>query len=430
MLHTTELRIHDASSVPCGSCGAPLPIDPTAWHVWCASCHRWQEVPHDIRVRAWQQMQAEQAARARAQEHLKSAASERKVAGYRRMGSTMQLVGLMYIVLIAGVPTVIGAVVGLFGWVASLADEYELWAVALIGGFVAISLFVVIIGLVAVSIALWRLATRHKRRRTARHGEARDWLAAGHGAGAVCGVCGAPVTFRPGEHSLQCGFCRSVVVASAEQSDRLISFALAESQLAELELAKAERERLRAEITLAQRSAAYRFYASAGMLACLALPVLAALYAFRTLTPSLEQHLVALADELRGEFGAGMELPFEWLNRYWLGRTPDGLTKHSTYGSRWSIEGVFHDRPFLLSVATGWTDRVATHAVIAVARPRRRNKDLSRTLAAARVRADGWTFAAPYAGVVLEAQNVAMDALTTEKLTRLATAAYELAEER
>ncbi len=47
---------------------------------------------------------------------------------------------------------------------------------------------------------------------------------------AVCGSCGAPLAFMPGEQSVACGHCRSVVVASRGHGHQLIELALAQSQ--------------------------------------------------------------------------------------------------------------------------------------------------------------------------------------------------------
>jgi hypothetical protein len=378
----------------------------------------------------WQQVHETEAARRRAWEHAASATRQRQAASRQQARAAFQL-GLLVIFVLPGLASsAIFLVFQVAEFIASLTEEYELWAVLLIGALVAIPAAVVLVGSFAVLIGMWRLLTRHRRRRKARGGLDRDWFDGDRSAGAVCGVCGAPIAFRVGEHSVQCGFCRSVVVASSEQSERLISFALAESQVAELEHAKAERARLRSEVTLKERQTAMQVYITLGSMACLALPVLAALYAFRTLTPSLEQRLVQRCQQMHGEFGAGADPAFDWLNRYWLGGTPEGVASNRAFQSRWSIETVFHDRPCLLTVTTDWSDRVASRAVLLLARPRRRTRDLSKTLAAARIRALGFAFVADYPGVVLEAQQVGLHQFDIKTLTTLATAAYELAEER
>jgi hypothetical protein len=187
---------------------------------------------------------------------------------------------------------------------------------------------------------------------------------------------------------------------------------------------------VRADLHSARAKKVYGIYAQLGTLACLALPVLAAAYAWRTLTPSIEQAMLRLAEKMRGEFLAELDPACEWLDAYWIGGTPAALLANEPLGSRWSVEAVFHDRPVLLSVATSWTDRKATSAMLLLARPRKRPNELGGTEAAKRVAARSWRLVADYPGILLQAEGLSPAELEFEAIGELARAAYELAEER
>jgi hypothetical protein len=191
-----------------------------------------------------------------------------------------------------------------------------------------------------------------------------------------CGECGAPLSFRAGEHAVDCGHCHAVVIAPDEHAAAVISLALSELQLARRGRAKSDRALLRARVATERRSIAIKAWLYAGSMALVAIPLLSIGYAIRALTPSLEEAMLSLAKELRGEFGAGLEPPFEWLDRHWIGDTPPTLEKLGTFASRWSIAAAF------------------------------------------------------YAGIALVADGLAYKALNADAVTSLARAAYELAEER
>jgi hypothetical protein len=278
--------------------------------------------------------------------------------------------------------------------------------------------------------ALYRLFTRHERLK--RSGRSAEWFAGGErSAGAMCGVCGAPVAFQPGETAVSCGFCRSVVVATEQHARRLISVALAQAQRAALEQAKAERQKIKVELVSKRRQKAHMAYMVAGSMALLALPVLLALYVWRTLTHSIEEAMLLLSRRLSGDFGAGIELPFEWLDTYWIGDTPTALRETEPFQSRWSIEAVFHDRPVLVSATTSWSDRTAKQLVLLMARPRDRSSlRLDAAPAAARCGARGFRVSAQYPGIVLARNNVEQREIDDALLTEMAQAAYELCEQR
>jgi hypothetical protein len=430
MSPSTDYRIHAAPSVACGSCGAPLPVDPTALHVWCPMCRRWHAVPNDVRSRAFEHLHAtanlgaERAAQAaRAQAH-RAAAQKSKLQG------TVLLVHGGFMIGSAILSLIVYAVFGSIEVLTSLSEEYEPWAVALVaiigGGGALLGLAVTAGG----GWALYRLFTRHKRLK--RRGSSAEWFGGDQGsAGAVCGVCGAPVAFRLGETAVTCGFCRSVVVATEHHARRLISVALAQAQVARLELAKAERHKIKTELVAKRRRQAHTAYMFAGTMALLALPVLLALYVWRTVTHSIEEAMLLLSKRLSGDFGAGIDMPFEWLDIYWIGDTPAPLRETEPFQSRWSIEAVFHDRPVLISATTSWSDRTAKQLVLLMARPRDRTSvALDSTPAAARCRARGFTLFADYAGIALLRRNVQQYEIDDSLLTEIAQAAYELCEQR
>lgn len=430
MATTTELRIHAAPAVPCVSCGAPLPVDPTAHTVWCPSCRRWNPVPNEVRARAYEHIRATEALSAEQAAQYAQAEAHR-VAARKSQGQGRFLLLHAAVMGASGVFGVaVYVVVGAVGVLGSLSEEYEPWAVVLIAfaGGTALLLGIGVIG--GGGYALYRLFTRHERMAKKRRSD--EWFGGEQGsAGAVCGECGAPVAFRLGEMAVTCGFCRTVVVATEKHARRLISVALGQAQVARLTQAKAERLKIKAELTQRRRQMAYTAYMAVGSLALVALPVLLALYVWRTLTPSIEEAMVALAARLRGEFGAGNDPAYEWLDVYWIGDTPTPLRDTGPFQSRWSVEAVFHDRPVLISATTSWSDLSAKRLVLLLARPREREKRrLEHSEAAARVRARGFELIADYAGVGFERMNVPQREIDDALLTLLALAAYELAEQR
>ena len=427
---TTQFRVHEAPGVACSACGAPLPVDPTAPHVWCPACHRWQGVAPELRARAFEHLrQTEELGRERAA-HAERALAHQAAA---KQSKTQSLAYLLHggLMLGAGLLGLGAYAIGLAASVArDLSRDYEPWAVALIVGTGASAALIGVLALGAGSWAVYRLYTRH--RRIARRARSAEWFSAVHGsAGAMCGECGAPVAFRVGETAVTCGFCRAVVTATTEHSARLIRVALGQAQLARLEHAKAERRRIKAELTTRRRQQMYMAYAFGGTLAFGALPIALALYVWRTLTPSIEEAMLVLAQRLSGEFGAGIDMPFDWLDAYWIGDTPEPLRETGPFQSRWSIEAVFHDRPVLVTCTTSWSDRQATRLALLLTRPRDRSRlNLAATPAAARARARGFSLLADYAGITLEARNLDQRSIDDTLLTELAQAAYELGEER
>ncbi len=85
----------------------------------------------------------------------------------------------------------------------------------------------------------------------------------------------------------------------------------------------------------------------------------------------------------------------------------------------------------MISVLASWSDLRAQHFALLLARPRAR--DPSRTTAspaAQKLGARAWLVHADYAGIALVARNLRQQDLGVERITELARAAYELAEER
>ena len=171
-------------------------------------------------------------------------------------------------------------------------------------------------------------------------------------------------------------------------------------------------------------------YMVAGTMALLALPVVLGLYVWRTVTHSIEEAMLMLSKRLSGDFGAGIDPAFEWLDIYWIGDTPAPLRETEPFQSRWSIEAVFHDRPVLVSATTSWSDRTAKQLVLLMARPRDRARSRwtrrrCRSLPGSRFRA-----VSDYAGVALLRRNVQEREIDDALLTEIAQAAYELCEQR
>jgi hypothetical protein len=430
MSSATQYRIHAAPSVSCGSCGAPLPVDPTAPHVWCPMCRRWQAVPNDVRARAYEHLRATESLGAERAAQLARADAHRQAAQKSKRQGAFMLFHAAFMI----VPMVLSlgayAVAGSVDFVSSMAEEYEPWAVALAvtggAGAMVVALMVTLGG----GWALYRLFTRHQRLK--RRGRSTEWFGGGQGsAGAMCGVCGAPVAFRLGETAVTCGYCRSVVVATEHHTRRLIGLALAQTQLGRLEQAKAERQKIKAELVAKRRQQAYMAYVMAGTMALMALPVLLGLYVWRTVTHSIEEAMLLLSQRLSGDFAAGIDPAFEWLDTYWIGDTPTPLRETEPFQSRWSIEAVFHDRPVLVTATTSWSDRTAKQLVLLMARPRdRAGIALEATPAAARCRSLGLSLISDYAGIALSRRNVAQQEIDDALLSAIAQAAYELCEQR
>ncbi len=424
-------RVHEADAVPCEGCGAPLAVDVSAAWSWCRTCHLWRPVPDEIRQRAWQRWNALASAQValgneRTLERQRSSAASMENVKSKALSAVVVAVALVVILpflFTVGIYVLAGFLVAF--------EALETWAAVTVGavsGAVGLGL---LLGFVGACFFLFRRATRHRRwSRLAEHAE---W----HGSGAAqqtlvcCGECGAPLTFHPGEHAVDCGHCHAVVIAPDEHAAAVISLALSELQIARRGRAKSDRALLRARVATERRSVAIRAWLMAGSMALVAIPLLSIGYAIRALTPSLEEAMLSLAKELRGEFGAGLDPPFEWLDRHWIGDTPPTLEKLGTFASRWSIAAAFHGRPVLVSVLSSWTDLSAKVAAVVLACPRQRDPaKVAQSAAAQRVRAMGYSAWIDYAGIALVADRLAYKALNADAVTSLARAAYELAEER
>jgi uncharacterized CHY-type Zn-finger protein len=423
----SETRVHEALSVPCSGCGAALPLSPTLPSVWCPMCQRWNAVPEAIRAEALAQNRAVVDAFAERAEQELLARGERRQATWKRAQTHFFTVILALFVLggmltMAAIFVAVGA-----GVVSSLLDDYETWAVALAVGAFALLALIALVGSIAALYALYRAIKARRRRR--RHGLPRwSGMEPAQSAAAICGVCGAPISFRVGESAVTCGFCRSVVVAAPPDARRLIALALGEAQRARQIHAKAERDKLRADLGLRRQKAIYSAYMYVGMLSLFALPLFAVLYAWRMLTPSVEEAMMALGDELAGDYGAGLDPAFTWLDAYWLGATPDALRHTGTFQSRWSIETVFHDRPVLITTTTSWTDRVASDFAVLLARPSDRTDRVLASAAADRIRGLGLEPRADYAGVCARGSGLKTKDVNAGLVTAVTRALYELAE--
>jgi hypothetical protein len=128
----THYRIHAAPSVGCGSCGAPLPVDPTALHVWCPMSRRWQAVPNDVRARAYEHLRATESLGAERAAQVARAAAHREAARKSKRQGTFMLFHAAFMIVPALVSFGVYAVVGSIDFLSSLSEEYEPWAVALV----------------------------------------------------------------------------------------------------------------------------------------------------------------------------------------------------------------------------------------------------------------------------------------------------------
>jgi len=430
VLQASALAASHAPALPCEGCGAALPADPTAPHVWCRMCHVWRSVPAELQRRAWEHQRAlsdvyAAAANARAQgeAHRIQAQSLRQNTwiGYAFLGF------MLFTGLVTFIPTLVvyGAAV-----VTTAAEELEPWAAALVLSATLLSGLVTLLAVVGAIWGIYRRLTRNRRAR--RQPQQPDWFGAqaagGDVATAVCGMCGAPIGFRLGDQTTSCGYCRSIVIATPAHARRLLGIALTGAQLERLQAAKRERDKLRAELSASRHRMVLQAYMFAGSMVLIALPVAGAVYAWRMLTHSIEEDFARLASQIKGEFSGGLDGAFDWLDAYWIGDTPAGFRQLQALQSRWSVDGVFHGRPLLLSATTSWSDRVATRTQLLLARPRQRNVRAAAASAAAdQARALGFGVETDYAGVVLEATN--LRELAAERVTTLARLAYEIAEE-
>lgn len=426
-------RVHEAVAAPCARCGAPLPLDAASPYAWCSACHAWLPVPDDVRRAAWQRWHALASAQAAAVEERRLAGQRRSAAASERLQGSALSVVIGVIAAMFVLPALLSASVYAVAAVAAAFDELELWAAIVVLALSVVSAVGFFVALLGALVFLYRRATRN--RRWSRLQKDSEWYGsepASRDAPLVCcGECGAPLAFRPGEQVLECGHCRAVVIAPEEHADSVFSLALSELQLARRARARGERALLRAKVAKDRRVTVLRNWFVFGSLAFLAVPLLAIGYAIRALTPSLEEAMLSLSRRLRGEFGAGLDPPFDWLDRYWIGATPPTFEAMGTFTSRWSLSSAFHGRPVLISVLASWTDLAAREAALVLAAPRER--DPSRVLAsdAARaVQAMGWLVQVDYAGIALVATEVAQKQLTAEAATELARRAYEMAETR
>ena len=413
----------------CTACGAPLPVNPELAQVSCPMCARWQEVSPAVRARAAEHARALAQVEAEREKARADANVQRRRA--RRLSLKRALVMAWALVLfIAGVfiwlpsfPFIVGAVA------ESYVEGYHEQAFLIVSAMAAVGEVVALALSVVLAVVTYRLYTRHARVRRARTGAALPQMK----AEATCGLCGGPVAFQPDQHVTTCAYCRSVVLPTPALNQRLIGFALDQTQLARLEYARAERHRLRVELAATRESKllniGFQVGTGACVVFCAALPLFSIFYFWRSLSLNVEKALIALSDQWRGQFGAGVEPPFEWLDAYWIGETPSAVRGTRPLQSRWSVETVHKGLPVLISATTDWSDRVALSLALLVARPRRRDPFALRQLPAAkRLLAMGFRLEPEYAGVALERAKVPMHELSLQALAEAVEAAHELVE--
>ncbi|MEZ4220121.1 MAG: hypothetical protein R3B13_04260 [Polyangiaceae bacterium] len=379
-------------------------------------------------------MQATWQARSAAASHQWAAQAEQRRHAQQKRS---HVVALVVLGALSGL-LILSMVMRAMGQARMEARSYEVDPLAAAAAGIGGTLFglVLLAVFVANSYAFYRLLVRHRQR--AARATNSDWFAEGKGhAPAICGACGAPIAFTPGEQSVTCGHCRSTVVATHQHGHQLISIAYDGTQLAALERARAQRARVKDELSQRRRVMMLASFVAFGACFALFLPLLIAGYTLRTVTRSVEQHMLDLARDLGGEFGAGMDALFDWLDMFWIGEAPRTFTHLSPgigalFNSRWSVSAVFHDRPVLVLAVTDLTDR-ALRPHLLLARPRTRSEATvaraAQTPAARRIRELGFHYTLTYSGVALDGPSMLAGRLDAATISTLALAAYELAEE-
>ncbi len=226
-------------------------------------------------------------------------------------------------------------------------------------------------------------------------------------------------------------------MASQSHGHQLVSIAYDATQLAVLERARAARIRVREELTQRRRVALMSWFFTFGTCFLVLVPLLLVGYTLRTVTRSVEQHMLDLSKDFSADFGAGMPALFDWLDTFWLGEAPHAFTHlrqgiGALFDSRWSLSAVFHDRPVLVCAITGVTDRSLSPYLL-LARPRVRSAETlhraAHSHAAARIQSLGFSYTLGYPGVTVQGPSLAPGRFDTATVTALAQAAFELAEE-
>ncbi len=314
-----------------------------------------------------------------------------------------------------------------------ISSEYEM-SMPVRFGVMGIATLITLFGVTvagAAALATYRITTRHSRRSKARSGS--DWCDGTQGfLPAMCGNCGGPLEFQVGEAAVTCGFCHTIVVATQSHKGQLIQLALSQVQQQHLERERALRRQLLAKLSFSRSASPFKAYATWGAFIIPAIPVLLGAYMLRTAIPSLEQAMIELAATLRGEFSGGPEQTFAWLDAYWLSTTPPALTEHKPSQSRWNVEAIFHDRPVLITVQTGWTDQRAQSLTLLLARPAPRDpmavQHALNSQPAQQLKSLGFEPTIDNAGVALQPRSARKKQLEIASVSELARCAYELAE--
>lgn len=422
--------VGEAPAVPCRTCGAPLPVDPTHHWVWCLACHGWSPIPPDVRMRAVHYLARLHEARQLEQQHYQYAHVEQTVAASKRSSARwVQIILGVWVLfgLLGMVPSALFYVVS-FGH--TLYSEFELWSLVVAGLFAGVLGAIGFGVLVALGYSFWRRRKRHRRETRGPVGgdPQESW------AMAICSVCGGHVGFRVGQTSVTCTHCREVVVPAMGHKQQLVALALDRVQLAELERARHVRQRIKAEAKQKRSQQLLYAYAVGGSLFCVAVPFALGFYVLRTFTRSIEQAMEDLADEIQGDFCGGIDPIFEWLDDFWAGDAPPGLLDLGSgfFQSRWSVHATYHGRPILLVAVTDATDRTAKRVYVLLARPTTRRKEVKEAAAlspvAQRARSRGFIATVWDAGVVIQGQGITPALIDLRTFGELADIAEELSE--
>lgn len=230
----------EAVTLPCPSCGAALPADPTSHAVTCSYCHRQAPIPADVRQRAIDHANRVAAARSRADEASRAASQLRFWSGSQNAGFVFT--GVVFAVMIGA------------GLLASVAGPY------LPKSVLPIAMPIVIYGsFIALGVGYY---VRYKRR-TASEGRAPLAVAA-----SVCGRCGGPLTFVAGAASAVCQACSATAIAGRTIVRDLS--AAAEQRALDMEL-----DRLRAERQMYRDLGAGQRFGQIYMFVAMGWPVIA-----------------------------------------------------------------------------------------------------------------------------------------------------------
>ncbi|MCC6521062.1 MAG: hypothetical protein IT373_00230 [Polyangiaceae bacterium] len=426
-----------AITLPCGRCGAALPVDPTRASVACAYCGASSEVPAEVRERAlaWGARVGEA--------HRKLEAEERYLGHHQRFQGARWihwLAPLLLLVLVGGGAALAAALqrrgVELPAWVVPVATYGGLALVLLVGW------------------AAWR---RRKQPAAARAV-----------AVATCERCGGPLTFAAGSQAATCPSCSAVALPSATVQAVLADAVEDQARDAEIARGRAERETYRTTAAAQRFGRGYARVMTFGWVVLLlggalvggvgqlvsgssagdaralrqgwmllgvagvGLALGAAglglyLGVVRAPARALERSLRAFAARLGGGMLPGRPgAALDWLDQHWLGTAPIEVMLVQREKDRWNVSGRVAGVPVLIVVLHGIRHGSGLHVFLAA--PRRRSPGVTELPPARALAAEGLTLRVSYAGIALSKPRARLDDLGSGRMDRAVAAALALAD--